>query len=222
MKISNSPITFKYLALPHGLGGRGGVQRFFMLSQNIDFEEKLVPYNEEWAAEKERLVKSGENPCGSVPITYVKDADAREIPMTQHIASSRYLAQVHGVGSGDAYQDYVQDLVADEYQGFRDQWVHVAFAGSDEEKEEFRNTKLPALLKKFNALYEKFTGKGLIQEAAMSILEYAFGTLNFEYLIAATDEPNIPSQQTAKRLGMKFLKKKDCDGESQRFSVDDQ
>ena len=159
MKISiTSPLVFKYIALPHGIGGRGGVQRFFLLSQKIPFEEKLIPYTADWAAEKKRLVSSGENPSGTVPIIYAKDSDDNEntISMPQHIASSRFLARVYGVTSGDAYKDYVQDLVADEYQGFRNEWVQVSFSGSDDDKADYRNTKLSALLTKFDALYDSF------------------------------------------------------------------
>ena len=159
MKISvTSPFVFKYLALPNGLGGRGGVQRFFMLTHKIPFEEKLIPYNEEWAAEKERMVSSGENPCGTVPVTFAqkKGDDSKTIPLVQHIATSRLLAKLYDVTSGDVYQDYVQDLVADEYQGFRDVWVQVSFAGSEDDKKKYRETDLPAQLTKFETLYKQF------------------------------------------------------------------
>ena len=41
--------------------------------------------------------------------------------------------------SDDAYEEYVQDLVADEYQGFRDAWVKTAFSGTDEEKAKYKD-----------------------------------------------------------------------------------
>jgi len=147
-----SNLVFKYLALPNGLGGRGGVQRFFLLSQGIPFEEKLYTMGEEWQTEKARMVSSGENPSATVPVVMVDDQQA----LSQHIATCRFLSTVHGCTSGNAYSDYVQDLVADEYQGFRDAWVHTAFAGSDEEKAAWKATGLPAQLTKFNALYEQF------------------------------------------------------------------
>lgn len=154
---ASTPLTLKYLALPNGLGGRGGVFRFFSLSQNIPFEEQLLPLAA-WAAEKERLVKSGENPSGTVPVIYTnsKPATSTGSPLVQHIATSRYLARIHSVTSGDAYGDYVQDLVADEYQGFRDEWVTVHFTGSDDDKNAYKDDALAKYLIKFDALYSNY------------------------------------------------------------------
>jgi glutathione S-transferase len=147
---TESPLIFEYLILPHGLGGRGGVQRFFLLTQKIPFDEKLVPLDE-WGEEKKRMVSSGENPSGTVPVIY---AEGTALP--QHIATLRYLARVYDVTSGDSYKDYVQDLVADEYQGFRDKWVETAFNGTDEVKASYRKEDLPKQLSKFDALYKQF------------------------------------------------------------------
>ena len=61
-------LLFKYLALPKALGGRGGVQRFFLLSQDIPFTEELYAKGEPWAIEKARLLSTGENPCAQVPV----------------------------------------------------------------------------------------------------------------------------------------------------------
>lgn len=152
MKISaTSPLVFKYLALPMGLGGRGGVQRFFMLSQHIPFEERLYKRGEGWEEEKQRMLTSGENPCATVPVLY-----ADGTPLPQHIATCRLLANVHGCGSGDVYKDYIQDMVADEYQSFRDKWAYHAFSASDTEKAAYKSEILPAQLTKFNSLYENF------------------------------------------------------------------
>ncbi|CAB9513665.1 glutathione Stransferase [Seminavis robusta] len=154
---SSSPVTFKYLALPHGLGGRGGVQRFFLLANNIPFEENLVEMSEWGATEKARVVSSNENPCGSAPILYTKDKDGKDAHLIQHIAASRFLAHIHGVTKDNtAYEEYVQDLVADEYQSFRDAWVHTAFSGTDEEKAKYKSEDAPKFLTMFNALYAKY------------------------------------------------------------------
>jgi hypothetical protein len=122
-----------------------------MLAQNIDFDEQLINMGDDWAKEKQRLIESGENPSGSAPILYSNGA-----PHPQHIAAARYVARVRKVTSGDDYKDYVQDLVADEYQGFRDQWVNVTFNGDDEAKAEYKTGDLVKQLSKFNALYENF------------------------------------------------------------------
>jgi glutaredoxin len=147
---TDSPVVFEYLnLLPYG--ARGGVTRFFMLSQGIDFEEKLYAMGDEWAEEKERLIKSGDNPSGTSPNLF---SNGKAHP--QHIAVSRYLARIHRVTSGDDYKDYVQDMVADEYQGFRNQWVSVAFGGDEDVKAEYKKGDLVKHLVKFDALYESF------------------------------------------------------------------
>ena len=63
MKVA-MPVVFKYLALPNGLAGRGGAQRFFL-------ERDLVDMAHWGAEEKNRIVQSGENPCGSLPLIYM-------------------------------------------------------------------------------------------------------------------------------------------------------
>ena len=148
--LPNSPLVFKYLNLP--LGARGGVTRFFLLSQNIPYEEQLVSMGDAWSTERKRMIETGENPSGTLPLLYSNNGQAHP----QHIASIRYLARVHKLTSGDDYKDYVQDLVADEYQGFRDEWVKVTFTGSDEDKTIYKKGNLVDQLNKFNALYEKF------------------------------------------------------------------
>jgi glutathione S-transferase len=143
----DSNILFKYFnILPYG--GRGGVTRFFLLSQGVAFEEEFVS---NWPEEKKHLVESGENPSGSVPILY---ANGQAHP--EHIASARYVARVHGLTSGDDYKDYVQDLVADEYQGFRDQWAETTFGGDDDAKQVYKEDVVEGQLKKFDSLYESF------------------------------------------------------------------
>ena len=150
---NSAPLVFQYLNLLP-LGARGGVTRFFMLSQGIDFQEQLISMAD-WPTVKKRLVETGQNPAGSLPIIYNADND-NEQAHPQHIAVSRYLARIHGVTSGDDYKDYVQDLVADEYQGFRDAWVKTTFSGTDDEKTDYKTGSLVTYLTKFNALYETF------------------------------------------------------------------
>nr|WP_299341243.1 GNAT family N-acetyltransferase [Allomuricauda sp.] len=58
------------------------------------------------------------------------------------------------------------------------------------------------------ALLEPHTHKGLATEAGRAIIAYAFETLGYNYLVAATDEPNIASQRVAMRLGMSFVSRR--------------
>jgi hypothetical protein len=153
--MKTSAVTFKYLALG-AIGGRGGVQRFFMLTHDIPFKEELFSPSDNWPIEKARLLKSMENPCGSSPVTYMQGEGGEELHLSQHIAVCRYLARVNNIKSGDAYQDYVQDLVADEYQSARNGWVAAAFGSSDEEKATYTSETFPQKLQMFNTLYKKF------------------------------------------------------------------
>ena len=56
------------------------------------------------------------------------------------------------------------------------------------------------------ALYETYTGKGYAFEAAKRIIKYCFEALDYTYLIAACDAPNLPSQKLALKLGMHQFK----------------
>ncbi|KAL7565734.1 hypothetical protein ACA910_005427 [Epithemia clementina (nom. ined.)] len=147
----SNPIKFRYIELGH-LSSRGGALRFFLLANDIPYEETIVSFAPEaWAVEKKRLIESGENPCGSVPVVYLEN----NVQLSQHMAICRYVARTHQVDSGDALKDCFQDIVADEQQGFRDLWVQ-KFLGTEEERAEYRKHALPEHLKKFEALYQKY------------------------------------------------------------------
>lgn len=151
MTITKSSILkLKYLSiLP--FGGRGGVVRFFLLTHGVKYEEELINPQENWADEKKRLIESGDNPAGTLPVIVVNGKY-----YSQHIALCRYLAKVHDLTSGDDYKDYVQDLVADEYHTFRAALIEAAFFASDEVKAVYKKTALVEYLTKFEALYSKY------------------------------------------------------------------
>lgn len=69
----------------------------------------------------------------------------------------------------------------------------------------FFNEQQPQLI---YALLKRFTKQGYALEFSRAIIQYAFKTLDFKYLVAATDEPNIHSQKVAERLGMKYHEKR--------------
>jgi glutathione S-transferase len=139
-----------YLNLP--VAARGGALRFFMLSNNIDFTEDLIDMKD-WPARKAELIKSGANPAGNVPII---ELDGKVL--TQHVSTMRYLAKLAGKTSGDDYGDYVQDLVADEYQNWRNVWVATAFQGGD--KDVYKTETLPEKLTIIEGYYNNYkTGK---------------------------------------------------------------
>ena len=78
----------------------------------------------------------------------------------------------------------------------------------------FFDERLPQLL---YALLPEFTGNGYATEAANKMIDYAFEKLNFEYLIAAMDEPNENSVGVCKRLKMEFMEKKEIEGKPTLF-----
>lgn len=59
------------------------------------------------------------------------------------------------------------------------------------------------------AILPPFGKKGYATEAARAVMEYAFHSLGFTYLIAATDPPNTSSRKLAIRLGMTLWKKEE-------------
>ena len=66
-------------------------------------------------------------------------------------------------------------------------------------------------------LREAHSSKGLATEAAHAVMDYAFANLGFEYLLAATDEPHVASQQVALRLGMTLAEKRVENGKPTLF-----
>lgn len=69
------------------------------------------------------------------------------------------------------------------------------------------------------ALLPEYTSQGYIYEAANVITEYAFEVLNFDYLVAACDMPNVASQKVAIKLGMQPSKTLGMDGKPTLFFV---
>jgi ribosomal-protein-alanine N-acetyltransferase len=62
------------------------------------------------------------------------------------------------------------------------------------------------------ALLPHRTKQGYATEAAARILEYSFQKLNYEYLLASCDSPNLESQKVAEKLGMKKVEEKNIEG----------
>jgi len=65
---------------------------FFFVAHGIPYEDSNIEYPGGWADEKKRLVESGENPAGFVPVVY----DGEHI-MTEHHSIIRYYAKLAGV-----------------------------------------------------------------------------------------------------------------------------
>ena len=62
------------------------------------------------------------------------------------------------------------------------------------------------------ALLSAHTGKGYATEAGRKVIDYCFEQLEYEYLIASCDAPNIASQRVALNLGMEKFKEEEKNG----------
>ncbi len=58
------------------------------------------------------------------------------------------------------------------------------------------------------ALLPEATKNGYATEAASRILEYCFNDLDYQYLIASCDKPNLNSRKVAERIGMKEVEER--------------
>ncbi len=66
-------------------------------------------------------------------------------------------------------------------------------------------------------LLPDYTGQGLATEAAKKILAYAAKQLDFKFLTAATDIPNLASQKVLERIGMKKTEERIESGKATYF-----
>ncbi|WP_315108065.1 GNAT family N-acetyltransferase [Clostridium intestinale] len=62
-------------------------------------------------------------------------------------------------------------------------------------------------------IIKDYCNKGYATEAALACKEYAFEILNYSRVFSITSERNIPSQKVAEKIGMKFYKYFDSNGE---------
>lgn len=71
------------------------------------------------------------------------------------------------------------------------------------------------------ALAPEYWRRGLVNEAALAVLQHAFGTLGLPRVIAATDAPNQRSARTLAALGFRFDRRGDHNGlDTLFFSLD--
>lgn len=66
-------------------------------------------------------------------------------------------------------------------------------------------------------LHPDYWHQGYAVEASRKVIEYAFQTLGFTYLIASCDKPNIASIKVAEKLGMQWMKEEEMDGKATVF-----
>lgn len=67
------------------------------------------------------------------------------------------------------------------------------------------------------AILPQHAGKGYATEAAKTVIDYAFGRLGYQYLIASIDTPHEQSRRMCERLGMKHVENKIIEGKPTSF-----
>jgi len=78
----------------------------------------------------------------------------------------------------------------------------------------FFEEELPQLL---FALLPEFAGYGYATEASQRMIQYAFEELNFPYVVASIDTPNVKSANVCTRLDMELVKEKVIEGKPTLF-----
>lgn len=127
-----STVQFKYFDLtPLKIYGRGGVVRMLMLHNNIPFEEESFAFDTtgSWPANKQKIIKSGANPSGSLPCIEVDG-----FQLSEHNAICRYLCRLHNVKSKRIEIDAVSDMILDKVVPLRDGQLNAVLCGDESAK----------------------------------------------------------------------------------------
>jgi ribosomal-protein-alanine N-acetyltransferase len=111
----------------------------------------------------------------------------------------------------------VQEMVIQSQNSFEEKKFGLWFIETKNEKEtigfvglwDFFDEEQPQLV---YALLPEATKKGYATEAATKILEYCFNELNYQYLLASCDQPNLNSQKVTERIGMRKVDEKIVNG----------
>jgi [ribosomal protein S5]-alanine N-acetyltransferase len=132
---------------------------------------------------------------------YVREylCDNRILEEAEVIAMLQRNQELHASSKTGLWKVIVKD--SNEYIGFAGLWS-------------FFEEEQPQLL---YALLPRFLHRGYATEAASQLIQYSFGKLNFKYIDASFDSPNIASQRVCERVGMKFLKEEVTYGKPMKF-----
>jgi glutathione S-transferase len=130
--LGEKPIL-KYFDLSkiHGLAGRGGEVRFFMMVNGIPYEEETVSFEEWPAGAKQAAIKAGETPTGHLPVVKLGGCN-----LIERFSIMRMLSRKTGIYGSDIDRDYLVDMVADTTEEFRQACLKSAF-GAAEDKERY-------------------------------------------------------------------------------------
>lgn len=67
------------------------------------------------------------------------------------------------------------------------------------------------------ALLPEYLGNGYATEASQLVIGYAFKVLDFSYLVASMDKPNVDSVKVCERLGFTLVEDKTVEGKPTLF-----
>jgi len=135
-----STVQFKYFDLtPLKIYGRGGVVRMLMLHHDIPFEEESFAFDPtgSWPAQKQRLIKSGANPSGTLPCVSVDGFELSECN-----AIMRYLSRLNNIKSKRIEIDAVSDMILDKIVPLRDGSINAVLCGDETVKARWHSDRL--------------------------------------------------------------------------------
>jgi glutathione S-transferase len=115
----------------HGLAGRGGEIRFFMMVNGIPYEDEITSFEEWKAGAKLVAIEAGETPTGHLPVVKLGGRNLIEC-----FSIMRMLSRKIGIYGSNIDRDYLIDMVADTTNDFRQAWFKSAF-GATEDKERY-------------------------------------------------------------------------------------
>ena len=133
VKPLNEKLILKYFDFSsmHGLAGRGGEIRFFMMVNEIHYEDDIASFEEWCAGAKQAAIETGEAPTGHLPIVKLGSRNLIEC-----FSIMRMLSRKIGIYGSDIDRDYLVDMAADTTNDFRQAWVK-SFFGTAEDKEKY-------------------------------------------------------------------------------------
>eukprot|EP01006_Ploeotia_vitrea_P059327 TRINITY_DN71880_c0_g1_i1.p1 TRINITY_DN71880_c0_g1~~TRINITY_DN71880_c0_g1_i1.p1 ORF type:complete len:216 (+),score=42.14 TRINITY_DN71880_c0_g1_i1:47-694(+) len=124
-------ITYEYFDLsPFKAFGRGGVPRFYMLVNDIPFEEKKLPFDDKvWPARKAELISTGQNASGFLPV-----ADIDGLVISEANAIMGYLQRVYGKAPQTAKEEAISQMLLSKVVPFRDGLINGGLGGEEAKK----------------------------------------------------------------------------------------
>jgi [ribosomal protein S5]-alanine N-acetyltransferase len=136
----------------------------------------------------------------------LKPVSEDELDILQHIFTDPYVRRYLCDGNILTLQQ-VEEMLRESQKLFNEQNFGLWLIRT-KDNEEVIGEEQPQLV---YALLPQATKKGYATEAANRILEYSFDELDYPYLVASCDRPNLESRKVAERLGMSVVEERIVD-----------